>query len=113
MKHKSDLNGTVYSTNPDFVFDYGEEEAQTLEPAKQNLRVMLDKKQRAGKRVTLVTGFQGSDFELAALGKELKSACGVGGSVKDGVILLQGDFREKVLEILLKKGYNKTKISGT
>ena len=113
MKHKSDLNGTVYSTNPDFVFDYGEEEAQTLDPAKQSLRVMLDKKQRAGKRVTLVTGFQGSDFELAALGKELKSACGVGGSVKDGVILLQGDFREKVLEILLKKGYNKTKISGT
>ncbi len=113
MKHKSDLNGTVYSTNPDFVFDYGEEDAQTLDPAKQNLRVMLDKKQRAGKRVTLVTGFQGSDFELAALGKELKSACGVGGSVKDGVILLQGDFREKVLEILLKKGYNKTKISGT
>ena len=112
MKHKSDNNGTVYSTNPDFVFDYGEEDAQTLDPAKQNLRVMLDKKQRAGKRVTLVTGFQGSDFELAALGKELKSACGVGGSVKDGVILLQGDFREKVLEILLKKGYNKTKISG-
>ena len=112
MKHRSDNNGTVYSTNPDFVFDYGEEEAVTLEPSKQNLRVMLDKKQRAGKKVTLITGFQGSDFDLAVLGKELKSACGVGGSVKDGEILLQGDFREKVLGILLQKGYTKTKISG-
>lgn len=112
MKHKSDNNGTVYSTNPDFAFDYGEEEPLTLEPAKQNLRVMLDKKQRGGKKVTLVTGFQGSDFDLAVLGKALKSACGVGGSVKDGEILLQGDFREKVLALLLQKGYNKTKISG-
>ena len=112
MKHKSDNNGTVYSTNPDFAFDYGEEEVVTLEPAKQNLRVMLDKKQRGGKKVTLITGFQGSDFELALLGKELKSACGVGGSTKDGEILLQGDFREKVLALLLQKGYARTKISG-
>ena len=112
MKHKSDNNGTVYSTNPNFVFDYGEEETVTLEPTKQNLRVMLDKKQRAGKKVTLITGFQGSDFDLAVLGKELMSACGVGGSVKDGEILLQGDFREKVLALLLQKGYTKTKISG-
>ncbi len=112
MKHKSDNNSTVYSTNPNFVFDYGEEEVVTLEPDKQNLRIMLDKKQRGGKKVTLVTGFQGSDFDLAVLGKELKSACGVGGSVKDGEILLQGDFREKVLALLLQKGYNKTKISG-
>lgn len=112
MKHKSDNNGTVYSTNPDYVFDYGEEEVVTLEPAKQNLRVMLDKKQRAGKKVTLITGFKGSDFDLTVLGKELKSACGVGGSVKDGEILLQGDFREKVLALLLQKGYSKTKISG-
>ena len=112
MKHKSDKNGTVYSTNPDYVFDYGDEEAITIEPAKQNLRVMLDKKQRAGKKVTLITGFQGSEFELAALGKELKSACGVGGSVKDGQILPQGDFREKVLALLLQKGYTKTKTSG-
>ena len=112
MKHKSDNNGTVYSTNPDFVFDYGEEEVVTLDPAKQNLRIMLDKKQRGGKKGTLVTGFQGSDYDLAVLGKELKSACGVGGSVKDGEILLQGDFREKVLALLLQKGYSKTKISG-
>lgn len=112
MKHKSDNNGTVYSTNPDFVFDYGDEEIVTLEPAKQNLRIMLDKKQRGGKKVTLISGFQGSDYDLAVLGKELKSACGVGGSVKNGEILLQGDFREKVLALLLQKGYSKTKISG-
>ncbi len=112
MKHRSDNNGTVYSTNPEFVFDYGEEETITLDPSKQNLRIMLDKKQRGGKKVTLITGFQGSDYDLAVLGKELKTACGVGGSVKDGEILLQGDFREKVLELLLKKGYARTKISG-
>ncbi|MBR3491997.1 MAG: translation initiation factor [Bacteroidales bacterium] len=112
MKHKSDKNGIVYSTNPDYAFDYGEEETITLEPTKQNLRVMLDKKQRAGKKVTLITGFQGSDYDLAVLGKELKSACGVGGSVKEGEILLQGDFREKVLALLQEKGYTKTKISG-
>lgn len=112
MKHKSDNNGTVYSTNPDFNFDYGEEETPTLEPAKQNLRVMLDKKQRAGKKVTLITGFKGSEFDLAVLGKELKTACGVGGTAKNGEILLQGDFREKVLDLLVAKGYVKTKISG-
>ena len=109
MKHKSDKNGTVYSTNPNYAFDYGEEETITLEPAKQNLRVTLDKKQRAGKKVTLISGFQGSDIELALLGKELKSACGVGGSVKDGEILLQGDFREKVTALLIEKGFGKTK----
>ena len=112
MKHKSDNNGTVYSTNPDYAFDYGDEEAVTLEPAKQNLRIMLDKKQRGGKKVTLITGIQGSDFELAVLGKELKTACGVGGTAKDGEILLQGDFREKVSALLIEKGYVKTKISG-
>lgn len=112
MKNKADNNGTVYSTNPDYKFEYNEEATVTLEPAKQNLRVMLDKKQRAGKKVTLITGFQGSDFDLALLGKELKTACGVGGSVKDGEVILQGDFREKVLAILISKGYTKTKISG-
>ena len=76
MKNKSNKDGIVYSTNPDFRFDE-EEQAITLDPARQNLRVMLDKKQRGGKKVTLVTGFVGSDFDLAVLGKELKTACGV------------------------------------
>ena len=111
MKNKANKDGIVYSTNPDFVFDE-EEETITLEPAKQNLRVMLDKKQRAGKKVTLVTGFQGSAFDLAALGKELKTACGVGGSVKDGEIIIQGDFRERIVNLLIQKGFTKTKISG-
>lgn len=112
MKHKSDNNGTVYSTNPEYAFDYGEEEKPTLEPSKQNLRIMLDKKQRGGKKVTLIMGFKGSDYDLAVLGKALKTACGVGGTAKDGEILLQGDFREKVLALLIDKGYTKTKISG-
>ena len=111
MKNKVNKDGIVYSTNPDFVFEE-EEETVTLEPAKQNLRVMLDKKQRAGKKVTLVTGFQGSAFDLAALGKELKTACGVGGSVKDGEIIIQGDFRERIVNLLIQKGFTKTKISG-
>lgn len=111
MKNKANKDGIVYSTNPDFVFEE-EEETVTLEPAKQNLRVMLDKKQRAGKKVTLVTGFQGSAFDLAALGKELKTACGVGGSVKDGEIIIQGDFRERIVNLLIQKGFTKTKISG-
>ena len=112
MKHKSDNNGVAYSTRPDFTFDYGQEDTPTLPNGQQNLRVMLDKKQRGGKKVTLITGFQGADDDLTALGKDLKSACGVGGSVKNGVILLQGDFREKVLALLLQKGYARTKISG-
>ena len=111
MKNKANKDGIVYSTNPDFVFEE-EEETVTLEPAKQNLRVLLDKKQRAGKKVTLVTGFQGSAFDLAALGKELKTACGVGGSVKDGEIIIQGDFRERIVNLLIQKGFTKTKISG-
>ncbi len=111
MKNKSNKDGIVYSTNPDFRFDE-EEQTITLDPARQNLRVMLDKKQRGGKKVTLVTGFVGSDFDLAVLGKELKTACGVGGSVKDGEILIQGDFKEKILNLLIQKGYSKTKISG-
>lgn len=96
----------VYSTSNDFEFSYDQkEEAQTLPPQQQNLRVQLDKSLRAGKQVSLVLGFVGSSTDLEALGKLLKSKCGVGGSVKDGEIIIQGDHRDKLVQILLKEGY--------
>lgn len=102
--------GMVYSTNPDFEYQAETaEQAETTEPGKQNLRVRLDKKHRGGKQVTLVTGFVGSEDDLAALGKMLKSRCGVGGSAKDGEIIVQGDFRDRVVELLQAQGYTKTK----
>ena len=98
--------GMVYSTNPDFSYDYGEEqEAETLAPAEQNLRVWRDTKGRGGKVATIVRGFVGSDSDLQDLGRTLKQGCGVGGSVKEGEIIIQGDHRERVVELLLKAGY--------
>lgn len=98
--------GMVYSTNPDFAYTTDqEEEVETLEPSKQELRVWLDRKQRGGKVVTLVKGFVGRDEDLQALAKMLKTKCGVGGAAKEGEILIQGDHRDKVVELLLKSGY--------
>lgn len=103
--------GVMYSTNPDFKYDTGEtEEEETLPKEKQALRIALDKRNRGGKVVTLVTGFRGTAEDLAALGKLLKVKCGVGGSAKDGEIIVQGDLRQKVLEILQKEGYTKCKV---
>jgi translation initiation factor 1 len=111
MAKKNRIN-VVYSTNPDYSYDHEEdEEYTTLDPPKQNLKVLLDRKQRKGKSVTLITGFVGAEEDLKELGKVLKSKCGVGGTVKNNEIMIQGDFRAKVLEILLGLGY-KAKQSG-
>lgn len=101
----------VYSTNPDYHYnEEGGEETKTAPKEKQLLRVSLDKKNRRGKAVTLVTGFSGSNDDLQELGKLLKSKCGVGGSAKEGEILIQGDHREKILAILQKEGYVKSRV---
>lgn len=115
MSKKNDWkkrDGVVYSTESNFDYSYQQkEEASTLAPQQQNLKVLLDKNGRAGKQVTVVTGFVGSSADLDTLTKVLKTKCGVGGSAKDGEILIQGDVRDKVVLILQKEGY-KAKRSG-
>lgn len=99
--------GVVYSTNPDFQYtEAATAEAETLPPAKQRLIVRIDRSGRAGKQVTLVQGFVGTQDDLAALGKVLKTKCGVGGTAKDGEITVQGDLRDKVTALLQQMGYN-------
>ena len=109
---KDRLN-VVYSSNPDFNYEMDDEEEQaTLQPSQQRLRVQLDRKNRGGKVGTLITGFVGTEDDLKELGKFLKSKCGVGGSAKDGEVIVQGDFKQKVLELLKKEGYTQTKPVG-
>ncbi|MBQ2429938.1 MAG: translation initiation factor [Alistipes sp.] len=105
--------GMVYSTNPDFEYTTAQEEqTPTLPPQQQDLRVWVDRKHRGGKTVTLVKGFVGTDDDLADLGRMLKSKCGVGGTAKDGEIIIQGDHRDRIMELLSKAGY-KCKKAGS
>lgn len=108
-KTKPDTRGFVYSTDPNFSFEPEPDQLETLPPAQQRLKLRLDTKQRAGKAVTLVEGFVGTDNDLQELGKKLKTYCGTGGSAKDRLIIVQGDQRQKLLLWLLKNDYKLTK----
>ena len=109
----NDFSGIMFSTDPDFVYENTQQEEQeTLPNAQQDLRVLLDRKNRGGKTVTLVTGFVGAEADLEKLTKTLKTKCGVGGSAKDGEVVLQGDFKEKVFLFLQKEGYKVKKSGG-
>lgn len=100
----------VYSTNPDFSYQLDEEEeSATVDPKQQKLRVSIEKKGRGGKTVTVITGFIGSEDDLKELGRMLKTKCGVGGAVKDGEILIQGEFKQRIIDLLKAEGYSQTK----
>lgn len=106
---KEHLN-VVYSTNPDYKYEsIEEEEAETLPKNQQKLRVFMEKKGRGGKTVSLIKGFVGTEDDLKELGKLLKTKCGVGGSVKDGEIIIQGDFKQRIIDLLKAEGYTQTK----
>ena len=109
MKKNKRNDGIIYSTDPEFKFENESNNTESLSPAEQKLKVRLETKHRAGKAVTLITGFSGNDKEFQELGKKLKTYCGTGGSAKDGEMIIQGDQREKVMQWLLKNGYKQSK----
>lgn len=111
LSNLSDLGGMVFSTNDDFEFEQ-EEIEETLPPKKQHLEALFSNKGRGGKTVTVIKGFIGTQEDLKILAKMLKTKCGVGGSSKDGEIIIQGKFRDKIMEILKKEGYNVKRVGG-
>ena len=110
-KNKNNRKGMIYSTNPNFEFEYDNEKMDTLANNQQNLKVCIDK-HRAGKIAVILKGFVGNTDDLKALSKILKARCGVGGSTKNGEIIIQGDIRDKVMDILTKEGYNYKRVGG-
>ena len=110
-KNNKNRKGVMYSTNPDFEFEYENEKMDTLSNNQQNLKVCIDK-HRAGKIAVIIKGFVGTADDLKALGKILKAKCGVGGSAKNGEIIIQGDLRDKVMDILEKEDYNYKRVGG-
>ena len=110
---KKNKKSVVYSTDIDFEYEIESESVQkTLPPNLQNLIILIDRKSRKGKEVTLVQGFVGGDDDLKKIGKDLKKSCGVGGSVKNGEIIIQGNFRDKIFDILVSSGYKVKKVGG-
>ncbi len=112
LTNLSDLGGFVFSTNKDFEYNSDAEDHETLDASKQKLEAHLDKKNRGGKVATVIKGFQGSEADLKSLGKMLKTKCGVGGAVKDNEIIIQGNFRDKVMQILQDEGYHVKRVGG-
>jgi len=113
MKRKQRYSGVVYSTDEHFAYEEPEaDDVETLPNRQQDLRVMLDRKMRGGKTVTLVKGFVGSAADLEALGKKLKQKCGVGGGAKNGEIIVQGDFKQRIVQLLLDEGYRVKPVGG-
>ena len=110
-KNKKRRKGVMYSTNPDFAYEYEDEQQQSLANNEQQLKVCIDK-QRAGKVAVIIKDFIGTTEDLKNLGKTIKSKCGVGGSAKNGEIIIQGNVRDKVMEILKKEGYNYKRVGG-
>ena len=106
-----DLGGFVFSTNKDFEFK-NEEQEETLANNEQRLEAHLDKKNRGGKVATVIKGFEGNEEDLKTLAKKLKTLCGVGGSAKDGEIIIQGNFRDKIMDFLIKEGYKVKRVGG-